>query len=778
MSQGAAMRPGRMRTDGLRLRPGLRPLLLGALGTAFLLSGCSSGDSGGGGNKTNPLPSITSLAPPSVSAGSAGLSLLVNGTNFVSSSVVQWKGNARTTSFISSTQLMATIPAADLVAVGTADVTVLNPSPGGGASGPATFTTISLVPTITSLSPSTVAAGSAPFTLTVTGTNFIGTSKIRWNGSDRPTNAVSVTQLTAQIPAGDVATQGTAQVTVAGPAGASGATPFAITALLTPTPTITSLTPASVTAETTGFALTVTGTGLVAGSVAQWNGANRATDVRSSTQLLFAPVPADIAGPGAATVSVLNPAPGGSSGALNVSITALPLNAVGVTDRSSVAGNWLEANGGSPSGTMSPDGRFVAFVSGASNLVPDDTNAFQDVFVRDTCRGAPAGCTPSTSRISLASDGSQGNSDSSTPASGASGRFIAFSSLSTNLASGDTNAAADLFLRDTCNGASGCTPSTILVSVASGGGAASGASYYPAVSADGRFVAFASSAVNLVAGDTNGKDDVFVRDTCTGASSCTPSTVRVSVASDGSQAAGDSTFPAISANGRLVSFVGTAADLVAGDTNGIDDIFVRDTCIGASGCTPSTARVSVDSAGLQALGQSFLPRISGNGRHVVFSSWAANLVADDTGNLHDVFVRDTCFGATGACTPSTVRVSVTSSGAQADAPSGGPATQGASISADGRFVAFGSRATNLVANDTNNAFDVFLRDTCAGASGCTPTTIRPSVALDGAQSTDRSDQPVLSADGRLLLFVSPSTRFLPGDTNSDNDVFIARTGIP
>ncbi|MEY2855458.1 MAG: hypothetical protein RL030_2590, partial [Pseudomonadota bacterium] len=168
------------------------------------------------------------------------------------------------------------------------------------------------------------------------------------------------------------------------------------------------------------------------------------------------------------------------------------------------------------------------------------------------------------------------------------------------------------------------------------------------------------------------------------------------------------------------------------------------------------------------------------GRHVVFSSFATNLFPNDTGNTHDVFVRDTCFGAAGGCTPSTLRASVSSSGGEPDAPSGGPATQGASISADGRFVAFGSRATNLVANDTNGTFDIFLRDTCAGASGCTPATIRPSVSVGGAQPTsgERSDQPVLSADGRLLFFVSTAAMFLPGDTNARLDVFLARTGTP
>jgi trimeric autotransporter adhesin len=711
------------------------------------------------------------------------LAVSVNGRNFLPVSVVQWKGGFRTTTYVSSTQLSVTITAADIAAAGPAEIAVFNPSPGGGTSNSATFTTNSGVPALASLSPASIAAGSARFTLTATGTNFLPSSKIQWNGSDRPTTFISGTQLTATIASGDIATQGAAQVTVANlgsGGGTSSATLFTITVAQASIPAITSLAPASLTAGLTGFALTVNGTGLVAGSIAQWNGANRATIVMSSTQLLFAPLPEDNAVAGNASVSVLNPAPGGLSGSTSVTVSALAPNAIGVTDRLSVAGDFAEANGDSQSVAISADGRFVAFVSSASNLVPGDTNAFQDIFVRDTCRGSPAGCTPSITRVSIAGDGSQGNAESFAPAISANGRFTVFLSSSTNLASGDTNGTEDIFMRDTCIGASSCIPSTTLVSLASDGSPVIGTISAPAISADARFVAFASSALTLVPGDSNGTLDVFVRDTCIGASSCTPSTALVSVANDGSPSVGHSSSPAISANGRMVSFVSTATNLVAGDTNGMDDIFVRDTCIAASGCTPSTVRVSVDSAGVQGNGQSFLPRISGNGRHVVYSSWASNLVAADTGNNHDVFVRDTCFGAAGACTPSTVRVSVNTGGTQADASSGGPATQGATISADGRFVAFGSRATNLVANDTNGAFDIFLRDTCAGASGCAPATIRPSVALEESQplASERSDQPVLTADGRLLFFVSSSATFLPGDTNSRLDVFLARTGAP
>jgi Tol biopolymer transport system component len=777
------MRRNWMNAGFLRLRLGLLHASLSPVVLLLLLAGCSSGDSESPSGASNPVPSITSISPTSVNAGGASFTLTVNGTNFVPASVVQWKGAIRTTTFVSSTQLAMTVTGADIASPGTAEVVVVNLAPGGGISNVATFTTSSGTPAIASLSPFTIAAGSAPFTLTVTGTSFVSSSIVRWNGSDRSTTFINNTQLAARIPVGDIASQGTAQVTVATPGpggGASGAAPFAVTVAQSPVPAITSIAPTSVSTELTGFALTVNGTGLVAGSVAQWNGASRATLVRSSTQLLFAPLPADNAVTGSALVSVLNPSPGGLSGSLGVSVSPLAANVTGVTDRLSVAGDSAEANGGSYSGAVSADGRFVAFASNASNLVPYDTTGLSDTFLRDTCRGVAAGCTPSTVRISLASDGSQGDGWSSAPALSASGRFIAFTSTATNLSFGDNDAAEDIFLRDTCTGASGCTPSTVLVSVANDGSASSDMSWAPAISADGRVVAFLSSAATLVSGDTNRSYDVFVRDTCFGASSCLPTTARVSVADDGSEAGDDSFEPSISANGRLVSFLSGATNLVPGDTNNQGDIFIRDTCIAASGCTPSTNRASVDSAGTQGNAGSFLPRISGNGRHVVFTSWATNLVDNDSGNLHDVFVRDTCFGAVGACTPATSRASVASNGSQADAPSGGPATQGASISADGRFVAFGSRATNLVTADTNGMFDIFLRDTCAGTSSCTPATRRMSVSPSGTQSraAERSDQPSISSDGRFIIFMSDSTMLLPGDSNSEVDIFLSRSGIP
>src|SRR5665811_175112 len=172
----------------------------------------------------NPVPTTTSLSPSSATAGDSGFTLTVNGTNFVAGSVVKWEGADRTTTYVSATQLTASITAADITTAGTASVTVFNPAPGGGESNSQTFTINNQnpVPTTTSLSPNSATAGDSGFTLTVNGTNFVAGSKVRWNGADRTTTYVSATRLTASIPASDIVTAGTASVTVYNPATGGG----------------------------------------------------------------------------------------------------------------------------------------------------------------------------------------------------------------------------------------------------------------------------------------------------------------------------------------------------------------------------------------------------------------------------------------------------------------------------------------------------------------------------------------------------------------------------
>ncbi len=477
---------------------------------------------------------------------------------------------------------------------------------------------------------------------------------------------------------------------------------------------------------------------------------------------------------------------------------------VGVIDRVSVASDGTEGNIDSliPSrrgpAVPSPDGRFVAFESGANNLVAGDTNGVPDVFVRDTCLGAPPACTPATVRVSVASDGAQGDGQSDTVSLSPDGRFVVFDSDATDLVPADTNGVRDIFIHDRDADDDGVFDepgaiATVRVSVAGDGTEGNDSSFEPfvsvaalrqqAISADGRFVAFASDASNLVAGDTNLATDVFLHDRDADEDGVFDepgaiAMVRVSVASDGTQADAvifGSLRPSISVNGRFVAFVSDADNLVAGDTNSHPDIFLRDTCLGSPpGCAPSTERISVSSDGTQSNEFSFSPTMSADGRFVSFHSGANNLVTGDSnGFLSDVFVRDTCMGAGSGCTPSTALVSLNDS-IQSNADS-----RLSTISADGRIVVFESDASNLAPADTNSARDIFVRDTCVGApAGCTPSTIRASVASDGSQGEVESVASAISADGLFVAFYSLASNLVANDTNGSWDVFLASSSFP
>src|SRR5207244_2409884 len=164
--------------------------------------------------QNNPVPTLSSIAPSTAAVGSGAFTLTATGTKFIASSVVRWNGTNRTTTFVSSTQLQAQITAADIATAGTAPITVFSPTPGGGTSAASTFTINNPVPTATSISPSSAAVGSGAFTLTVTGTNYLASSLVRWKGNTRTTTFVSTSQLQAQILASDIAATGTAAVTV------------------------------------------------------------------------------------------------------------------------------------------------------------------------------------------------------------------------------------------------------------------------------------------------------------------------------------------------------------------------------------------------------------------------------------------------------------------------------------------------------------------------------------------------------------------------------------
>lgn len=332
-----------------------------------------------------------------------------------------------------------------------------------------------------------------------------------------------------------------------------------------------------------------------------------------------------------------------------------------IITRVSVAAAGTEANNSNYNPDITADGRYIVFESDASNLVPGDNNSTRDVFVHDSVAG-------SISRVSVPTGTGEGNNYSQYPAISASGRYIAFESLASNLASGDTNNVVDIFVHDIV------ASSTSRVSVASTTGAeANGPSRNPDITPDGRFVAFFSEATNLVTGDTNGVDDVFVHDRSTGKTS------RVSVSTMGAQANKGSWDLRLSADGRYVVFESDATNLDGTDTNSKTDVFIRDRDSG------ETKRISWSWQGLETDGFSGAPEISPDGRYVVFRSIATNLVSGDTNGVEDVFVYDTTTGSISL-------VSVSAAGTQGDNISSWP-----EISNDNRYITFESKAANLIA---------------------------------------------------------------------------------
>jgi hypothetical protein len=200
------------------------------------LAGCGGGGGSTSPTPSNPPPTISSLDPPSRAAGSATFKLTVNGTNFISSSVIRWGGANCTTTRVSATQLTASIPASDIASAGSVSVTVFNPSPGGGSSNAVSFDITNGAPTLTLVTPSMVPAGSPDFMMTLTGTGFVTTSVVRWNGDVRTKTFISATQLEALIPASDVAAVGNAQVTVENPAPGGGTSSPLTFHIVTPPP--------------------------------------------------------------------------------------------------------------------------------------------------------------------------------------------------------------------------------------------------------------------------------------------------------------------------------------------------------------------------------------------------------------------------------------------------------------------------------------------------------------------------------------------------------------
>ncbi|MFN7874007.1 MAG: S8 family serine peptidase, partial [Pirellula sp.] len=379
--------------------------------------------------------------------------------------------------------------------------------------------------------------------------------------------------------------------------------------------------------------------------------------------------------------------------------------------------------------TISADGRYVAFTSIASTLVSGDTNNTSDIFVYDRQ-------SHTIELISVSSAGERSNGGSYTPFISADGRYVAFSSSASNLVPDDTNDAVDVFVFDRW------LHNTERVSIDGSAQQGNGWSGSPSLSADGRFVTFSSEASNLVPGDTNNASDIFVYDRQS------HTVERISTSNDSDQANGRSLEPYLSANGRFVGFSSEATNLVLGDTNDAWDIFVYDRQTGVM------ERVSISDGGEQGSGFGQIS-LSADGRFVAFYSFASNLVPSDTNNSFDIFVYDREINGI-------ERVSISNVGTEGNGHSVAP-----SLSADGRFVVFSSLASNLVPADINNVDDIFVYDRSSRK------VERVSVSDSGEQANQFCEFPSISADGRFIVFSSFASNLVPEDSNGETEIFVS-----
>jgi Tol biopolymer transport system component len=427
-----------------------------------------------------------------------------------------------------------------------------------------------------------------------------------------------------------------------------------------------------------------------------------------------------------------------------VTSTACTTAQIKGTRRVSVATNGTQADLRSKQPSISADGRYVAFASDASTLVDGDFNGVTDIFVRDLVKNT-------ATRLSVSTAGIEGDKASYWPFISSDGRYVTFTSEADNLVDSDTNGVGDVFVHDIKTG------ETQLISQAVDGSIGNDLSFWSSISSDGRYLAFMSSATNLVQSDSNDTWDIFLRDRKTGQTSL------VSSGYDGTPANSQSEYPVISADGGYVAFASDATNIVEGDTNGTRDVFEYDRQSGKA------IRVSLASDGTQADqgNAAFVISISSDGKFVAFPSLATNLVPDDTNQVWDIFVHDRDKGET-------TRVSVSSDGKQSNADS-----IGVSISADGRYVTFGSNATNLVSQDLNGVMDVFVHDRQSGQ------TELVSIATDGKQGNEASGFTLIaregvdfaygtqiSSDGNTVAFMSTASNLVVDDTNANQDIFV------
>jgi Tol biopolymer transport system component len=412
------------------------------------------------------------------------------------------------------------------------------------------------------------------------------------------------------------------------------------------------------------------------------------------------------------------------------------------------AANGTQGNAQSQQPQFSPDGSRIAFNSTSSNLTPGDANGFGDLFIRDLNTGA-------ITLVSTSATGVQGNAGvgNALPSFSPDGTRIAFSSTATNLVAGDGNGFGDIFIKTLATGA------IALVSTNAAGELGNGFSARPDFASDGNRLLFDSTSSNLVAGDTTNNQDVFLKNLATGV------VTRVSASATGEESANGSSFGGVfSPDGNSVLFVSAANNLVAGDTNNLTDIFLKDLRTGAITRVSTTATgeqqtIAAPPANPGSFVGAFTPVFSPDGTKVAFESAASNLVAGDTNNQGDVFVKDLVTGVV-------TRVSVNAAGVQGDNASFGPR-----FTPDGQSIVFGSVATNLIAGDTNGLQDVFVKNLITGV------VTRVATGVAGAQPNGAQFTPIVVSSTGAIAFGTAASNLLPDDANAQQDIIVVGAGL-
>ncbi len=803
-----------------------------------------------------PAPTLKSISPTSISANQPQFILEVQGSNFVQQTSVTWTTNSGSVTipfvqFINTNQLNATIPASLIENPGTADISVSTPTPGGGTSPSSTQPPIvftinpisSPTPQITSISPTAVIAATGnSTTILVNGKNFVSESTVAINNNNRSTVYVNSTQLQATVSSGDVAQPGSLQVTVTNPEPGGGTSNAVALAVNTAVPTIASVSPVSVVAGAASTTLSVTGTGFVTGfTTITLNGVAVPTNVSNATTATTSLTPAQLLQGGVESVVVVNGAPGGGqSNSLAFSVNPKPL--LGLPVLVDLAANATQATNGICGGvndcssgalgltipTVGPSasntGSWVAYASASHNLVLSDQSQNADIYLRNTClqtATSTTDCTPATTVVSTDPNGNPSNGASSEPSistSQVTPGFAAFTSLATNLTTSVPipSTYKQVYWRPLCTSSatnacqvSSTTYVTELISVAADGlSAGNGDSYNPVVSADGLYVAFVSTATNLVSSaNVDGvTPQVYIRSTCNGAtptSACAATTYLVSTADGVTPGNYASSNPSISSEGLYVSFASKATNLgaTAPNPSGASEIFERSTCSTSIGsttnaCAPSTILISTPDGVTPADGSSSQSAISYtttststsgvayNGRFVAFASTGTNLVPG-SGPTQQIYIRDTCIGVDTSviiapCAPTTYLVST----ADGVTPGNG-LSEHPSISGAAEFVAFSSLASNF-ANTTNGIENIFVRNTCLAVDiTCTQglaiasipqgTNGTPGSPSNASPANGASYVPSISANGQTVAFLSFGSNLVPNDTNGLEDIFLGST---